>query len=88
MIIRNFDIPCVVIVEAEAYPVLIVDANAVLALAISVQPFQAISWRTFQIIDPSREIKSFNFSKRTSRNPRESSTSPSQPKLRGFFIRE
>jgi hypothetical protein len=78
----------VVIVEAEAYSVSIIDANAELALAIAAQCLQPISWRAFQIIDPSREIKRLNFSDCSSRDIRESSTSPRQPKPFGLFIRE
>jgi len=57
MIIRDFDIVGIAISPHKANSPLIVDANAVLALAIASQRFQAVAWRRNQIAQLSRDVQ-------------------------------
>jgi len=57
MVIRDFDFECIVTTPHKADPILIVDSNAVLSLAIAAQLFQSIARRTFQIVQSRGSIE-------------------------------
>ena len=57
MIIGNFDIERVTILEPETNPPLIVDADAVLSGAIAAQRLKAVRWRQPQIIQSDYRIQ-------------------------------
>ncbi len=50
MVVSNFDVPCCVLAPLEAYPPLIIDTDAVWAISIAVQCFEAIAWWNAQIL--------------------------------------
>jgi len=56
MIIRNLDAPRFAIPPLEAYPPLIVDADAVLALTITVQRLQTVAGRHAEIVESLRRV--------------------------------
>jgi len=51
VIIHQLDFPCGIVAPFEANPPLVVDANAVLAAAISVQSFKTVTRRNPEIIE-------------------------------------
>ena len=56
MIVGNLDVPRFAIPPLEAEPPLIVDADAVLALAVAVQSLQTVAGRHAQIVESLRGI--------------------------------
>ena len=61
MVIDDFDIKCMSIRPAKTDPPLVVDADAVLALAVAFQRFQPVSGRRTQVLELARlaQIKEF-----------------------------
>ena len=63
MVVDDFHVKSIASLEAETYPPLIVDADAPLSLAISLQGFQWVRWREPQIFNQSRALQTWLFSK-------------------------
>ena len=51
VIVGDFDSVCVVPFPSETYPVLVVDADAVLASPITFQRFETVAWRESQFFE-------------------------------------
>jgi hypothetical protein len=49
VVIRDLDVVCIAILPSETNAVLVVDTNAVLTRAISLQPFYAVAGRNCQL---------------------------------------
>src|SRR5580704_4188139 len=62
VIIRNFHVVSVVTAPVKADSILIVDPNAVLALAITAQFFQPVSRRASQVVEIKRSVENCQFS--------------------------
>src|SRR5947209_13868732 len=56
VVIDNLDLPCRAFSPLKAYPPLIVDANAILPAAISVQSFEMIAKRDTQVVELFRRV--------------------------------
>ena len=56
MIVDNFDVPSLAFAPYEAHPLLLIDADAVLAFAITAQCFQSVTGRHSQIVELLRRI--------------------------------
>ncbi len=50
MVVHNFDPSCIALVPFEANPPLVIDANAILPLPITLQSFETIAGRHAQIV--------------------------------------
>jgi hypothetical protein len=66
VIINDFDIVSIAIHPAKAKSPLLVDADAMRALAVSPQAFQVVAWRTIQIAQNIRTVQLPQFSLRNS----------------------
>jgi hypothetical protein len=82
MIVGDFDVISISILEAEAYPPLLVDPNAVLAAAIPAEGLEPIGPHLHQILDTSGVGQNKELSLRLTRKRSNSLTrSPSQNRL-------
>ena len=52
MVINDFNLEGIAIFEVKADPPLIIDAYAVTASTIALQPLQTVIWRNSEIVDP------------------------------------
>jgi hypothetical protein len=71
VVIDNLDLVRIALLPAEAYPVLIVDAYAVLALAVAPQRFQPVSVWLPQIVQMRSVVQNLQLSPRNRENPAE-----------------
>jgi hypothetical protein len=62
VVVDDFDAIRVTLLPFEADSPLIIDPNAILSLAITVQPLQLVSWRAAQVIKRFRCIQQQKFS--------------------------
>jgi hypothetical protein len=51
VVVRDLDTPCRVLAPLEAYPPLVVDADAMLATSIALQCLEAVARRNAQVIE-------------------------------------
>ena len=70
VVLRNLHIPGAVFAEYKAEPPLLVDADAVLSLALSRERFESIARRYTQILQTHRRIKLLQFGERAFSNVR------------------
>jgi hypothetical protein len=68
VIIHDLDIPCRAFSPLKAYPPLIVDTDAMLPAAISVQRFETIARRGAQVLEPFRRVDGEEFCSRSPLN--------------------
>lgn len=64
MVVRDLDLVSVALSPLEADAILIVDANAVLALPVAFQPFQTVAGRQQQVSQRSRRVQHLQFLQR------------------------
>jgi hypothetical protein len=57
VIIHNLDLARVPVLPTEAYPPLVVDADAQPSLAITTQPLKVVAWRIAQVFECTRGIQ-------------------------------
>jgi len=88
VIVDDFDLPGMFIPPLETYAPLIIDADAPLALALSVKSFQAIPWRTRQFVSALHAVDLPQLSKGRSIRGCKSTAMLAPEKPFRFFIRK
>jgi hypothetical protein len=88
VIIRYLDVPGGVVVPPKANSKLVVDANTLLALPISMQFLEAIARWKAEILEPGREIDDLQLTNRDPRDVSESPASASEPEILCLVIAE
>ena len=64
MVIHDLDIPCIPTLEPEAYAPLVIDANAVLAFAVTLQRFEPVAGRNPQVTQSRSAVQHQELSQR------------------------
>jgi hypothetical protein len=86
VVIDNLNLVRFAIFPAEANPVLIVDANAVLALAVASQRFQPVSVGLTKIVQMRSVVQNLQLSPRNPKNPAESAALSRKKDMFGLWV--
>ena len=70
MVVHNFHVKCILALPAEADAPLVIDADAVLAVPVTLQRFESITRRGAQIVQPPRLVQQQQFPPRDPLNLR------------------
>jgi len=65
VVVHDLDFPCFTLAPPEADPPLIVDADAMLTASVTVQDFEAVTWRNPKIVKLLCRVDSKKFGSRT-----------------------
>ena len=89
MVVRDFDFVRALFPPAETKSVLLVDSNAVLSFPVTVERFQSVAWRAFQIVEAGGCVKDEKLGSGSSQNVwRERPSGKSQEQLFAFLAGE